>query len=158
LQDQGGQRPVGGQVTEGPSQGDHGDDQGADEPEDADPRQGVGWSAVRSSRRWARATAAPVMATTVHTSGWGWKVHGPDVVATVGLTVGIRPPGRRLAGMASPDRLERVTDLLLVLLDTGRPLSLREIALRVRGTPTDTTPAARPSSATSASCVTRASR
>ena len=37
--------------------------------------------------------------------------------------------------MASPDRLERVTDLLLVLLDTGRPLSLREIALRVPGYP-----------------------
>ena len=37
--------------------------------------------------------------------------------------------------MAPPDRLERVTDLLLVLLDTGRPLSLREIALRVPGYP-----------------------
>jgi predicted DNA-binding transcriptional regulator YafY len=37
--------------------------------------------------------------------------------------------------MASPDRLERVTDLLLVLLDTNRPLSLREIALRVPGYP-----------------------
>jgi proteasome accessory factor B len=33
------------------------------------------------------------------------------------------------------DRLERVTDLLLVLLDTGRPLSLREIADRVPGYP-----------------------
>ena len=33
------------------------------------------------------------------------------------------------------DRLERVTDLLLVLLDTPRPLSLREIALRVPGYP-----------------------
>ncbi len=37
--------------------------------------------------------------------------------------------------MAHPDRLERVTDLLLVLLDTGRPLSLREIADRVPGYP-----------------------
>ena len=37
--------------------------------------------------------------------------------------------------MAPPDRLERVTDLLLVLLDTGRPLSLREIAQRVPGYP-----------------------
>jgi proteasome accessory factor B len=37
--------------------------------------------------------------------------------------------------MAQPDRLERVTDLLLVLLDTGRPLSLREIAERVPGYP-----------------------
>jgi proteasome accessory factor B len=37
--------------------------------------------------------------------------------------------------MAQPDRLERVTDLLLVLLDTGRPLSLREIAVRVPGYP-----------------------
>ncbi|MDA8293658.1 MAG: WYL domain-containing protein [Actinomycetota bacterium] len=35
-----------------------------------------------------------------------------------------------------PDRLERVTDLLLVLLDTPRPLSLREIADRVPGYPT----------------------
>ena len=34
-----------------------------------------------------------------------------------------------------PDRLERVTDLLLVLLDTPRPLSLREIADRVPGYP-----------------------
>ncbi len=34
------------------------------------------------------------------------------------------------------DRLERVTDLLLVLLDTPRPLSLREIADRVPGYPT----------------------
>jgi proteasome accessory factor B len=33
------------------------------------------------------------------------------------------------------DRLERVTDLLLVLLDTPRPLSLREIAERVPGYP-----------------------
>ena len=40
-----------------------------------------------------------------------------------------------MAGMAQPDRLERVTDLLLVLLDTGRPLTLREIALRVPGYP-----------------------
>jgi predicted DNA-binding transcriptional regulator YafY len=37
--------------------------------------------------------------------------------------------------MAHPDRLERVTDLLLVLLDTSRPLSLREIAARVPGYP-----------------------
>jgi len=37
--------------------------------------------------------------------------------------------------MAQPDRLERVTDLLLVLLDTNRPLSLREIAERVPGYP-----------------------
>ena len=37
--------------------------------------------------------------------------------------------------MAQPDRLERVTDLLLVLLDTPRPLSLREIADRVPGYP-----------------------
>ncbi|MGA2838125.1 MAG: WYL domain-containing protein [Acidimicrobiales bacterium] len=37
--------------------------------------------------------------------------------------------------MAHPDRLERVTDLLLVLLDTTRPLSLREIAARVPGYP-----------------------
>ena len=35
--------------------------------------------------------------------------------------------------MAHPDRLERVTDLLLVLLDTGRPLSLREIADELSG-------------------------
>jgi proteasome accessory factor B len=34
------------------------------------------------------------------------------------------------------DRLERVTDLLLVLLDAPRPLSLREIADRVPGYPT----------------------
>ncbi len=33
------------------------------------------------------------------------------------------------------DRLERVTDLLLVLLDSSRPLSLREIADRVPGYP-----------------------
>ena len=37
--------------------------------------------------------------------------------------------------MAPLDRLERVTDLLLVLLDTHRPLSLREIANRVPGYP-----------------------
>ncbi len=37
--------------------------------------------------------------------------------------------------MPQLDRLERVTDLLLVLLDTGRPLSLREIADRVPGYP-----------------------
>ncbi|HEX4245711.1 MAG TPA: hypothetical protein VHY77_09095, partial [Acidimicrobiales bacterium] len=34
------------------------------------------------------------------------------------------------------DRLERVTDLLLVLLDTPQPLSLREIANRIPGYPT----------------------
>lgn len=38
--------------------------------------------------------------------------------------------------MARPDPLERVTDLLLVLLDAQRPLSLREIADRVPGYPT----------------------
>jgi proteasome accessory factor B len=38
--------------------------------------------------------------------------------------------------MAQPDRLERVTDLLLVLLDANHPLSLREIADRVPGYPT----------------------
>ena len=37
--------------------------------------------------------------------------------------------------MAQPDRLERVTDLLLVLLDASRPLSLREIGDRVPGYP-----------------------
>ena len=37
--------------------------------------------------------------------------------------------------MGRLDRLERVTDLLLVLLDTPRPLSLREIANRVPGYP-----------------------
>ncbi|HEY4929058.1 MAG TPA: WYL domain-containing protein [Acidimicrobiales bacterium] len=37
--------------------------------------------------------------------------------------------------MAQPDRLERVTDLLLVLLDASRPLSLREIAEHVPGYP-----------------------
>lgn len=37
--------------------------------------------------------------------------------------------------MPALDRLERVTDLLLVLLDTRRPLSLREIADRVPGYP-----------------------
>lgn len=37
--------------------------------------------------------------------------------------------------MTRLDRLERVTDLLLVLLDTPRPLSLREIADRVPGYP-----------------------
>jgi len=40
-----------------------------------------------------------------------------------------------LAAMVTPNRLERVTDLLLVLLDTNRPLSLREIAERVPGYP-----------------------
>jgi proteasome accessory factor B len=37
--------------------------------------------------------------------------------------------------MAQPDRLERVTDLLLVLLDASRPLSLREIGEQVPGYP-----------------------
>jgi proteasome accessory factor B len=37
--------------------------------------------------------------------------------------------------MAQPDRLERVTDLLLALLDASRPLSLREIADQVPGYP-----------------------
>ena len=47
------------------------------------------------------------------------------------------PGGNRpkLIRMARLDRLERVTDLLLVLLDTPRPLSLREIANRVPGYP-----------------------
>jgi len=37
--------------------------------------------------------------------------------------------------MPQPDRLERVTDLLLVLLDANRPLSLREIGDQVPGYP-----------------------
>lgn len=43
--------------------------------------------------------------------------------------------GPRLTPMSRLDRLERVTDLLLVLLDAPRPLSLREIADRVPGYP-----------------------
>lgn len=43
--------------------------------------------------------------------------------------------GPRLSGVVRLDRLERVTNLLLVLLDTPRPLSLREIADRVPGYP-----------------------
>src|ERR1700722_17403299 len=41
----------------------------------------------------------------------------------------------RLTSVQRLDRLERVTDLLLVLLDAARPLSLREIADRVPGYP-----------------------
>ena len=44
-------------------------------------------------------------------------------------------PRPRLTPMQRLDRLERVTDLLLVLLDAPRPLSLREIADRVPGYP-----------------------
>ena len=51
----------------------------------------------------------------------------------IGVAPGVGRP--RLAMMARLDRLERVTDLLLVLLDTPRPLSLREIADRVPGYP-----------------------
>ena len=40
-----------------------------------------------------------------------------------------------MTSMQRLDRLERVTDLLLVLLDTPRPLSLRDIANRVPGYP-----------------------
>ncbi len=45
------------------------------------------------------------------------------------------PLRSRLTSMARLDRLERVTDLLLVLLDAPTPLSLREIADRVPGYP-----------------------
>jgi predicted DNA-binding transcriptional regulator YafY len=41
-----------------------------------------------------------------------------------------------MAAEARPDRLERLTNLMLVLLDTERPLSLREISERVEGYPT----------------------
>ena len=44
----------------------------------------------------------------------------------------VRP---RLCQMARLDRLERVTNLLMVLLDAGVPISLREIANRVPGYP-----------------------
>jgi len=37
--------------------------------------------------------------------------------------------------VAKPDRLERLTDLVLVLLNTGRPLTLEEIAREVPGYP-----------------------
>ncbi len=46
--------------------------------------------------------------------------------------------GRRLSPMAGParlDRLERVTDLVLVLLNTEQPLTLDAIALQVPGYP-----------------------
>src|SRR5450631_1835445 len=46
-----------------------------------------------------------------------------------------RLQGSRLTPVQRLDRLERVTDLLLVLLDTPHPLSLREIADRVPGYP-----------------------
>ena len=52
--------------------------------------------------------------------------------ATISTAARRRP---RLTSMQRLDRLERVTDLLLVLLDAPRPLSLREIADRVPGYP-----------------------
>ena len=48
--------------------------------------------------------------------------------------------GRRLSAMAGParlDRLERVTDLVLVLLNTDQPLTLDAIALQVPGYPAE---------------------
>ena len=60
---------------------------------------------------------------------------------------------------AKLDRLERVTDLVLVLLDTRQPLTLDAIAHQVPGLSRPSTPpAARPSSGTSGCCATRASR
>ena len=133
LEDQGRQRPVGGEVAERPAQGDQRPPtSAADEAED--PRPGAtaqGGSARRCSRRWRRATPAPTAARTAQRTGWGCHAQAP----TPAITVGPFRLGRRLAGMATPDRLERVTDLLLVLLDTNRPLSLREIAERVPGYP-----------------------
>ena len=41
----------------------------------------------------------------------------------------------QMAGAARPDRLERMTNLVLVLLETSRPLSLREISSKVVGYP-----------------------
>ena len=71
------------------------------------------------------------------------RQDGPgDEVGLPGVGAGGRRPrsgtglrGPRLTPMQRLDRLERVTDLLLVLLDTPRPLSLREIADRVPGYP-----------------------
>ena len=64
-------------------------------------------------------------------------MYGP--VARIVLSPGssAAPAARpsRLTPMERLDRLERVTDLLLVLLDAPRPLSLREIANRVPGYP-----------------------
>ena len=42
---------------------------------------------------------------------------------------------REMAPSTRPDRLERMTNLVLVLLETSRPLSLREIASSVVGYP-----------------------
>ena len=63
-----------------------------------------------------------------------------------------------MAGPARLDRLERVTDLVLVLLNTDQPLTLDAIALQVPGYPRSMRRGARRSSATSGCCATRASR
>ncbi len=55
------------------------------------------------------------------------------------------------------DRLERVTDLVLVLLDTQQPLTLDAIAHQVPGTPLSTRRGVKPSSETSGCCATKAS-
>jgi len=67
------------------------------------------------------------------------------------------PARRTLHDVAAPDRLERLTDLVLVLLGATRPLTLEEIATEIPATRRRTTRGARRSSATSACCETRGS-
>ena len=60
--------------------------------------------------------------------GAPWRARGMSAV----------PAPLRLLAMASrPSRLERITNLFLALLDTPRPLSLREIGVAVAGYPSE---------------------
>ena len=135
LEHQGRQRPVGGEVAERPPHGDEGHAPG---------RRRTGGSApAATASGWsAAAEQATVQERHADAEGRPARPTGPDGGARPTADGGHRGHGgipfplvRRLAGMATPDRLERVTDLLLVLLDTNRPLSLREIAERVPGYP-----------------------
>jgi hypothetical protein len=120
------ERPVRGQVAQGPGDGQQ---QCQRSPTRRTPTDAG--SAGSPRRRVARqATTRAGMATVQN----GWKVPVERMVERRHRNSG----RRRLCPMAGParlDRLERVTDLVLVLLHTDQPLTLDSIAHQVPGYP-----------------------
>ena len=122
------QEPVGGQVAERPRHGCDEDDHAARRtgPSAArSPRSPPGGSPTRTPRRGPGRQAA---------TGDGGASRR---AASAAVTPRRR---RRLWAMEAPaklDRLERVTDLVLVLLDTPQPLTLDAIAHQVPGYPSE---------------------
>ena len=131
LGDQRDERPVGGQIGQRPGEGHDRRHAGPGEGDDLPSRPGDGRLGGAH-----QATVAAHHQGDARQQGDPRRQMGiPGVGSAAAPRSGPGPSRPRLTPVQRLDRLERVTDLLLVLLDAPRPLSLREIADRVPGYP-----------------------